>query len=64
MRTAALAKSNVVSISKGRPPPPRRYSLEVISQSDVNGMVLIEGCVPRVAYQKFLRILEGNTGPR
>lgn len=35
----------------------KAYSLDVISKVDVDGMVLIEGCVPRAALKAILQIL-------
>lgn len=40
-------------VESGDEPAKKTYSLDEISYEDVGGMVLIEGCVPRAALEKF-----------
>jgi hypothetical protein len=42
-------------------PPQKPYSLDVISAVPVNGMVLIEACVPLAAVEAFRKMLEAGS---
>ncbi len=62
-RSTHVTKSRSQSKKAGKaptnvPPPKRkRWSVDIISERPVNGLILIEGCVPILAYEALMAFL-------
>lgn len=57
MSLPVAKNDNVVPFPPNVPGPSPRYTLDVISEFDVNGMILIEACIPRASLAAMLAIL-------